>query len=112
MTVVHEWLTIDGAARDRHGAQPIPHTGGVERLEATTMIEQGTVILERDVSEVVAQVWIDYWRRLGWEVTGEPALAGTHHAGHRVLDFHLRAAHPGAVIPPVRAAYDLHDLAA
>jgi hypothetical protein len=84
---------------------------GAERQEATTMIEQGSMVLERDVSEVVAQVWIDYWHRLGWEVDGEPELAGVHHAGHRVLDFHLRAAHDGAVVPPVRAAYDLHSLA-
>jgi hypothetical protein len=37
---------------------------------------------------------------------------GVHHAGHRVLDYHLRPpAYDGAVVPPVRAAYDLHALA-
>ncbi len=75
------------------------------------MVEQGTV-LERDVSEVVAAVWIAYWHRLGWEVDGEPVVVGHHVAGHEVLDYHLRAAHPGAVVPPVHAAYDHHALAA
>ncbi len=75
------------------------------------MVEQGAV-LERDVSEVVADVWIAYWHRLGWEVDGEPVVVGHHVAGHEVLDFHLRAAHPGAVVPSVHAAYDHHPVAA
>lgn len=75
------------------------------------MVDEG-VVLERDVSEVVASVWIAYWHRLGWEIDGDPIVVGTHAAGHHLLDYHLRAAHPGAVIPTVHAAYDHHALAA
>ena len=76
------------------------------------MIEQGAMLLERDVSEVSAPAWLRYWQRLGWEVEGEPEVVGPDGTGHRVLDFHLRAAHPGAVLPVVHAARDHHALAA
>ncbi len=75
------------------------------------MVDEG-VVLERDVSEVVAPVWVAYWHRLGWEVDGDPVVVGTHAAGHHLLDYHLRAARPGAVVPAVRAAYDHRAVAA
>jgi hypothetical protein len=80
--------------------------------EASAMVEQDGMVLERDVSELVSHVWIAYWRRLGWEVQGRPTVVGRHASGARVLDVHLRAAHPGAVVPRVHSAYDLRALAA